>query len=66
MNDNENMRDLKKELEVLRALGKEIVKRTSRLEEGLEPVQAPARPKRVNEVQAAIDRRNKHIRNKTL
>lgn len=51
-----------KELRSLRALGAEIIERTSRLEEELAPVQAPApRKGRRDPVKEAVERRNKRI-----
>ncbi|HEY4287297.1 MAG TPA: hypothetical protein VGN00_09390 [Puia sp.] len=50
-----------KELQAIRALNAESLQRTSRLEEELAPVQAPARPKGLTPTQRAIMRRNKRI-----
>lgn len=53
--------DIIKELQTLRALGAEVVQRTSRLEEELAPVQGPARPKGLTPTEKAILKRNKRI-----
>ena len=53
--------DIIKELQTLRALGAEVVQRTSRLEEELAPVQGSAPLKGLTKAQQAILRRNKRI-----
>lgn len=53
--------DIIKELQAIRALNAESLQRTSRLEEELAPVQAPARPKGLTPTQKAILKRNKRF-----
>ena len=58
--------EIAKELAAIKAIGAELIQRTSRLEEELAPVQEQAprkgRAKKPDIVQTAIDKRNRRIR----